>query len=101
MGRDNANHIDLNRNFPDQYFASVDAIQPETRAAMAWAQAYPFVISAGLHGGSLVANYPFDDNKEKQTVYSKCPDDAVFIQISEAYSFVSIQTDRRKCPVIE
>ena len=89
IGRSNANNVDLNRNFPDQFFESEGSLQPETKAAMEWTLAYPFVLSAGLHGGSLVANYPFDDDKLMKKMYSKCPDDSVFIQLSEAYSFVS------------
>ncbi|XP_022093323.1 carboxypeptidase D-like isoform X2 [Acanthaster planci] len=85
-GRNNAHNVDLNRNFPDQYGPSEGRPQPETLAMMQWIQSYPFVLSASLHGGSLVANYPWDDNKPGTAGYSKCPDDDVFIQITEAYS---------------
>ncbi|XP_045606806.2 carboxypeptidase D isoform X3 [Procambarus clarkii] len=89
MGRSNANGIDLNRNFPDQYFFTKDdERQPETLAVMKWVKQYPFVLSANLHGGSLVANYPWDDNPRSQGgVYSKCPDDDVFKKLAKAYSF--------------
>jgi len=65
-GRANANGFDLNRNFPDQFFTSHDNIkqEPETLAVMRWSQVIPFVLSANLHGGSLVANYPYDDNAQ-------------------------------------
>ncbi|XP_053952078.1 carboxypeptidase D isoform X1 [Anastrepha ludens] len=64
-GRGNAHNIDLNRNFPDQYgtdkFNAVT--EPEVAAVMNWTLSIPFVLSANLHGGSLVANYPYDDNE--------------------------------------
>ena len=90
-GRANGHGVDLNRNFPDQYkVTSVNKVQePETKAVMKWIQSYPFVLSANLHGGSLVSNYPYDDTKEGHSVYSKSPDDAVFKQIAESYSLVS------------
>ena len=60
--RNNAKGYDLNRNFPD-YFVnnSRRAVQPETRAIMDWLQRRQFVLSASLHGGALVANYPYDN----------------------------------------
>ena len=60
-------------------------------------QEYPFVLSANLHGGSLVANYPYDDNDPKKgtAAFSKCPDDKVFMQLAESYSLVSLE--RKSC----
>ncbi|XP_052867429.1 carboxypeptidase D [Anopheles cruzii] len=70
-GRSNANNVDLNRNFPDQFgHNQYNARQePETLAVMNWSLAIPFVLSANLHGGALVANYPFDDSP-KDFAYS-------------------------------
>ena len=61
-GRNNAEGYDLNRNFPD-YFVSNSEIptQPETRSVMDWVAERQFVLSATLHGGALVANYPYDN----------------------------------------
>lgn len=85
--RSNANGIDLNRNFPDQFFPSTNgAPQPETRAVMKWINSIPFVLSASLHSGALVANYPYDDNPSGQSVYSATPDDDVFRQLARSYS---------------
>ncbi|XP_069883506.1 carboxypeptidase D [Dipodomys merriami] len=86
IGRNNSNNFDLNRNFPDQFVQITDPTQPETIAVMSWMKAYPFVLSANLHGGSLVVNYPFDDDEQGIATYSKSPDDAVFQQIALSYS---------------
>lgn len=89
IGRSNANNVDLNRNFPDQFFKSVTGPpQPETIAVMKWIEEIPFVLSANLHGGSLVANYPFDDSPTGHSEYSKSPDDDVFKELAKSYSMV-------------
>ena len=88
-GRANAHDKDLNRDFPDQYFPSMGTRQPETSAVMAWSRRFPFVLSANLHGGSLVANYPFDDtpNKMDQAGHTwKSEDDETFQMLSRVYS---------------
>ncbi|XP_076591079.1 carboxypeptidase D isoform X2 [Chaetodon auriga] len=85
-GRNNSNNFDLNRNFPDQFATITDPRQPETIAVMSWLKSIPFILSANLHGGSLVVNYPYDDDKNGKTQYSQSPDDKVFQQVSRAYS---------------
>ncbi|KAI1294718.1 Carboxypeptidase D [Halotydeus destructor] len=90
-GRRNAHSVDLNRNFPDQYLTDrqlkVGVRQKETLLIMKWLNEYPFVLSGNLHGGSLVANYPYDGNAHKQDhEYSKTPDDAIFRQLALSYS---------------
>lgn len=91
IGRTNAHNVDLNRNFPDQFGkTSENRVQePETLAVMSWIKSNSFQLSANLHGGSLVSNYPFDDTPSGQSVYSKSPDDAAFRMLAESYSLVS------------
>ncbi|EDV22434.1 uncharacterized protein TRIADDRAFT_28479 [Trichoplax adhaerens] len=88
FGRNNANNVDLNRNFPDQFSNKNQHHQPETLAMMNWIDKYPFVLSASLHGGSVVASYPFDDSHDHKEsgYYSKSPDDAVFRHLAAIYA---------------
>jgi hypothetical protein len=115
-GRQNANDVDLNRDFPDLdrfefgYMASNspfydhltnDAIfemtkekvdcnnkpfQPETLSVANWIVSNPFVLSANFHGGDLVANYPYDDSPTHRTVYSETPDDFVFVPLATSFA---------------
>ncbi|XP_034236718.1 carboxypeptidase D-like [Thrips palmi] len=87
-GRANSNGIDLNRNFPDQYGVTEDnkVQQPETKAVMEWITGNPFVLSANLHNGALVANYPFDDTEDGHTGANRSPDDAVFKRLAHTYA---------------
>ena len=88
LGRSNANGVDLNRNFPDRLNRNARLRQPETLAVLKWIKEYPFVLSANLHNGALVANYPYDNTNTKSAfaAYTRCPDDDVFRQVSLAYS---------------
>lgn len=61
--RYNANSVDLNRNFPDPIQGSHsdgEDWQPETLAFMAYADSNDFSLSANLHGGAEILNYPYD-----------------------------------------
>ena len=79
VGRLNANGVDLNRNFPDQFFdENSDTFEPESSAVMSWIKKYPFTLSASFHSGALVVTYPFDDSPSGQSVYSSTPDDDIF-----------------------
>lgn len=87
--RGNANNIDLNRDFPDQFFHMNDdpgAHQPETKAIMRWLEEICFTASASLHGGALVANYPWDGTENKKKYYYGCPDDETFKYMASIYS---------------
>ena len=85
--RYNANGIDLNRDFPDQFEDANNTLsgrQPETQALMQWSFNHHFVLSANMHTGALVVNYPFDG--PNSGAYSACPDDDLFVHISLGYA---------------
>lgn len=58
--RYNANDIDLNRNYPDPFAKPTKALQPENAAMIEYVSNHHFRLSANLHGGSEVMNYPWD-----------------------------------------
>lgn len=89
LTRSNANGVDLNRNFPDPYTSpnnSTAGRQPETAVIMNWSWDHNFVLSANLHGGALVVNYPFDNNPSGSSVYTPTPDDDVMVDLALRYS---------------
>lgn len=61
QGRYNSRGYDLNRNFPDYFKANNAKSQPETEHVKQWISKIQFVLSGNLHGGALVASYPFDN----------------------------------------
>jgi len=107
LGRGNANGVDLNRNFPDldslyyyferrgvpryshllDFFSDDGPHEPEVRAVARWILSTPFVLSANLHEGDLVANYPFDLSRVDGTnQYAKSPDDVTFRALALSYA---------------
>ncbi|XP_028306173.1 carboxypeptidase M [Gouania willdenowi] len=96
-GRHNANGVDLNRNFPDafvglkaQQVMNEEKREAETRAVIGWLRKETFVLSANLHGGALVASYPYDNSNGGEELVggaSVAPDADVFIHLSKTYSF--------------
>jgi len=108
IGRSNAHGVDLNRNFPDldkifyymeeqkagRYDHLLDLFsdesqkfEPEVKAVGEWTLSLPFVLSANLHEGDLVANYPFDASRvEGMSEYSKSPDDTTFKYLAQVYA---------------
>lgn len=81
--RYNAAGVDINRNFPmptgDQH-PDDNAWTPETVAIMNFGAAHHFQLSANLHGGALVMNYPWD------YTYALAPDNSLLIQASLAFA---------------
>ncbi|XP_053976263.1 carboxypeptidase D-like [Hylaeus volcanicus] len=96
-GRENANHIDLNRDFPDQFdkrtnqlqkgSSILDGRQNETISMMTWITTEPFVLSGNLHGGAVVASYPYDSGITRSCcIESKSPDDELFKYLAHTYA---------------
>ncbi|KAB0798730.1 hypothetical protein PPYR_06610 [Photinus pyralis] len=89
-GRCNVRNMDLNRNFPDFYVENMYPTQPESDAIQRWMDKIPFILSASLHGGALVANYPFDTVKELTSLPTNPPsisaDDDVFVDLAKVYA---------------
>ncbi|CAH0699986.1 unnamed protein product [Spodoptera exigua] len=109
IGRTNNHSVDLNRNFPDLDAITFEferqginhnnhllkdltrlaaPLEPETRAVMRWIMSIPFVLSAAMHGGDLVANYPYDESRSGAPVseYSASPDDDTFRELAMTYA---------------
>ncbi|KAM9426299.1 carboxypeptidase Z-like [Pholidichthys leucotaenia] len=108
-GRNNAQNIDLNRNFPDltsivysrrrkkgyhtDHIPIPDSywfikVAPETYAVMNWIRSIPFVLSASFHSGDLVVSYPYDLSKHplEHNMHSPTPDDEVFKLLAGVYA---------------
>ncbi|XP_055250012.1 carboxypeptidase M isoform X3 [Moschus berezovskii] len=101
-GRDNSNLYDLNRNFPDAFEFNNVPRQPETMAVMKWLTTETFVLSANLHGGALVASYPFDNGVPATgTLYSRSltPDDDVFQYLANTYASRNPEMKRNSCRI--
>lgn len=106
-GRGNMKSVDLNRDFPSQYAAlkqpqngtTIDLFydrQPETIAVMKWILKENFVLSANLHGGSLVASYPFDETMyHTDNTYGKSPDDSLFQYLARTYAKKHLTMSKR------
>ena len=66
--RYNGNNVDLNRNFPQlgSLTKSTQNLEPETIAMMNFAKSRHFTLSANMHGGDEVLNYPWDSYYESE-----------------------------------
>ncbi|KAK1788062.1 hypothetical protein P4O66_016539 [Electrophorus voltai] len=103
-GRDNAKHVDLNRSFPEQFDATSTLANdaPEITAVIKWILQRKFVLSGDLHGGSVLASYPFDDTISHIMlgVYSPADDAALFRYLAQTYAqnHPIMREGRAQCP---
>ncbi|XP_061565606.1 carboxypeptidase Z-like isoform X1 [Cololabis saira] len=122
IGRNNAQNVDLNRNFPDLTsivygrrrqkgyrtdhipipdFYWFGKVAPETYAVMKWIRSIPFVLSANFHGGDLLVSYPYDLSKHPQQydMFSPTPDDKVFKFLARIYANThqSMSRENERC----
>lgn len=58
--RYNANNVDLNRNYPNPFSSAKETLQQENAAMISYFDRHNFRLSANLHGGAEVMNYPWD-----------------------------------------
>lgn len=96
-GRANANNYDLNRNFPDLFQCNTDRIQPETYSIVNWLENNQFVISANFHGGSVVANYPWDNDVNSVVKDNPTGDNDVFVSMAKNYSYNNLIMRNAPC----
>ncbi|VEN50933.1 unnamed protein product [Callosobruchus maculatus] len=80
--------VDLNRNFPDPFYPSNLTFDiPESTSLIKWMENKTFSLSAALHGGELVANYPYDSSTHPgDGLPSPTPDDDVFQYLARVYA---------------
>jgi len=84
--RNNANGVNLNRDFPDRFTDPIDdpkGHEPETQAFMYFGYDHRFVMGANYHGGAQVLNYPWDA-VAGSPYYA--PDDQLFFDFGFGYT---------------
>ncbi len=96
--RFNANNVDLNRAFPqylidftaDWYhdeFLNIEVLEPEVRHIISWSLEHAFVLSANIHTGEVVVNYPYDDGVTIPSgTAAPTPDENLFRELSRRYA---------------
>lgn len=80
--RYNVNNVDLNRNYPNPFSTKTTILQPENEAMINYIKNHHFVMSANIHGGAEVLNFPWDS----YTSSEKRPADSLWwIHISHQF----------------
>lgn len=70
--RYNSNWVDLNRNYPDPFGSDpLSSQQQENTAMIEYVSNHNFRLSANLHGGSEVMNYPWDSYTSDENPHPK------------------------------
>ncbi len=64
--RSNLNGVDLNRNYPNPVNDPWDELQPETEVMISFTDTMNFIMSANMHGGTELVNFPFDSWRSDQ-----------------------------------
>ena len=88
--RNNANEIDLNRNYPAPIFDQADDTtgrELENRYMMSYLQKHRFAMSANIHSGAEVVNYPWDHTFDLHA------DDAWYRFVSREYADEALAVD--------
>ncbi len=68
--RGNANGVDLNRNYPNPVNDPIHPQQIETTAMINFTDTISFIMSANMHGGIELVNFPFDSWKSWQNTHA-------------------------------
>lgn len=81
--RYNGNDIDLNRNYPDPFGTpAMFPQQKENTAMIEYISAHDFKVSANLHGGAEVLNYPWDSFESNERLH---PESEWWIAVSKRF----------------
>ena len=88
--RENANGVDLNRSFPTVTNSQLNVYEPEVKAMMDFADSHYFSLSANIHCGSEIVNYPWDSFYAEELFL---PDNYWFEQICSKYVETARQID--------
>lgn len=68
--RGNINGVDLNRNYPNPVSNPWHPQQPETTAMINFTDTINFIMSANMHGGIELVNFPFDSWTSSQNTHA-------------------------------
>ncbi len=68
--RGNINGVDLNRNYPNPVNDPWQDEQPETTAMINFTDTMNFIMSANMHGGIELVNFPFDSWTSSQNQHA-------------------------------